>query len=205
MAHTAFCIRPPDWLPCPVCRVPHYSGGLRCTQPDSQARDAVTQCSQRAGSAEVTRLEDECRYVDYPLRIIRHVHNRDHLSPAQLFSLADFLGQLASWCQRLSETYVELCVFCRNNNAPYELYTTHKVKDRFGRVTCPVLRQFTCPICGGTGDRAHTIRYCPRMGQSTSSNLLPCPGNSVFNEQPASGPSQHLIRAGLLDPAVFFQ
>ncbi|KAF8562633.1 hypothetical protein P879_09077 [Paragonimus westermani] len=142
--------------------------------------------------------------VSCTFRIMRHLHNRDLLNPVQLFSLADFLGQLASWCQRLSETCVELCVFCRNNNAPYELYTTHKVKDRFGRVTCPILRQFTCPICGGTGDRAHTIRYCPRMGQSTSGNMLPYSGNSFLNEQDPSGPSQHLIRAGLLDPTVFF-
>ncbi|VEL08586.1 unnamed protein product [Protopolystoma xenopodis] len=77
------------------------------------------------------------------------------------FQLATFLNRFARWSQNLSETSVELCVFCRNNDQPYEFYTGHKVRDQQGRVSCPVLRQFTCPVCKATGDQAHTIRYCP--------------------------------------------
>jgi hypothetical protein len=30
-----------------------------------------------------------------------------------------------------------------------------------GRVICPVLRDYVCPICYCTGDAAHTTKYCP--------------------------------------------
>lgn len=53
------------------------------------------------------------------------------------------------------------CVFCRNNGEPLSIYGSHVVKDTFGRVTCPILRRYTCPICRSSGDDAHTIKYCP--------------------------------------------
>ncbi|KAA3678489.1 uncharacterized protein DEA37_0004255 [Paragonimus westermani] len=93
-------------------------------------------------AASISHAEETIRrIVEWQNVIMRHLHSRDLLNPVQLFSLADFLGQLASWCQRLSETCVELCVFCRNNNAPYELYTTHKCFTR------PVGRQFLKADC----------------------------------------------------------
>merc|ERR1712059_105173 len=33
--------------------------------------------------------------------------------------------------------------------------------DASGVVQCPFLRSYTCPICGVSGDHAHTLRYCP--------------------------------------------
>lgn len=53
------------------------------------------------------------------------------------------------------------CVFCRNNGEPLSVYGSHVLKDTYGRVTCPILRRYTCPICGCSGDDAHTIKYCP--------------------------------------------
>ncbi|XP_061552053.1 nanos homolog 1-like [Phycodurus eques] len=54
-----------------------------------------------------------------------------------------------------------LCVFCRNNGAPEEVYGSHILKTADGRVLCPVLRAYTCPLCGANGDGAHTVKYCP--------------------------------------------
>ncbi|KAK7496321.1 hypothetical protein BaRGS_00012486, partial [Batillaria attramentaria] len=54
-----------------------------------------------------------------------------------------------------------LCKFCKNNKEDKKVYEGHNLKDEHGRVVCPKLRQFTCPLCSGTGDYAHTIKYCP--------------------------------------------
>ncbi|XP_064596074.1 uncharacterized protein LOC135462758 [Liolophura sinensis] len=54
-----------------------------------------------------------------------------------------------------------VCVFCKNNGETLSVYGSHLLKDSRGRVTCPVLRRYTCPICGTSGDTAHTVRYCP--------------------------------------------
>nr|ABO77964.1 nanos-like protein [Schmidtea mediterranea] len=71
------------------------------------------------------------------------------------------LHKLRTSNQIRKESHIELCVFCRNNNEPFEMYVSHKVKDLNGKVTCPVLRNYTCPLCNSTGDFAHTIKYCP--------------------------------------------
>ena len=60
----------------------------------------------------------------------------------------------------------QVCVFCRNNGESESFYTSHYLKDADGKVTCPVLRAYTCPLCGANGDKAHTIKYCPENSQS---------------------------------------
>lgn len=60
----------------------------------------------------------------------------------------------------------QVCVFCRNNGETESFYTSHYLKDSDGKVTCPVLRAYTCPLCGANGDAAHTIKYCPENSQS---------------------------------------
>jgi protein nanos 1 len=60
-----------------------------------------------------------------------------------------------------------LCVFCKNNGEMESVYASHILKDDDGRVLCPILRAYTCPICGDSGDTAHTIKYCP---QNTAEN-----------------------------------
>ncbi|KAL6446467.1 hypothetical protein ACFW04_001198 [Cataglyphis niger] len=54
------------------------------------------------------------------------------------------------------------CVFCRNNGEEEAYYRKHLLKDIDGRIVCPVLRAYTCPICGASGDVAHTVKYCPK-------------------------------------------
>jgi len=55
----------------------------------------------------------------------------------------------------------EYCRFCRNNGEKEEVYMSHITKEASGNVQCPILRKYTCPKCGESGDKAHTISYCP--------------------------------------------
>ncbi|GAA6083604.1 nanos homolog 1 [Tachysurus ichikawai] len=59
-----------------------------------------------------------------------------------------------------------VCGFCKQNGESAEIYTSHRLKARTGRVLCPVLRNYVCPICGATGDTAHTRHYCPARART---------------------------------------
>ncbi|XP_060949767.1 nanos homolog 2 [Limanda limanda] len=54
------------------------------------------------------------------------------------------------------------CRFCKQNGESPRVYGSHRLKTDGGRVTCPILRKYTCPCCEATGDNAHTRRYCPK-------------------------------------------
>ncbi|NP_001128394.1 protein nanos [Nasonia vitripennis] len=60
------------------------------------------------------------------------------------------------------------CVFCKNNGEDIKIYKKHLLKDADGKILCPILRNYTCPICGANGDAAHTIKYCPANKQTHS-------------------------------------
>ncbi|KAF6037289.1 NANOS2 [Bugula neritina] len=53
------------------------------------------------------------------------------------------------------------CNFCRGNGERPVVYNSHALRDTDRNLTCPVLRSYVCPQCGGTGDTAHTLSYCP--------------------------------------------
>ncbi|KAI0980917.1 hypothetical protein GJ496_000164 [Pomphorhynchus laevis] len=67
----------------------------------------------------------------------------------------------------------EVCVFCRNNGEHELIYTSHSLKDSRNKVTCPILRAYQCPICLSTGDKAHTIKYCPYNTDSSITQDTP--------------------------------
>ena len=61
-----------------------------------------------------------------------------------------------------------LCHFCKRNGEQRGVYLSHNLRGARGVVTCPILRRYKCPICGATGDDAHTVSYCPKgIGLST--------------------------------------
>lgn len=72
----------------------------------------------------------------------------------------------------------KVCVFCRNNGAPEEVYGTHILKTVDGRVLCPILRAYTCPLCSANGDNAHTIKYCP-LSKDQASHRASRGGRSI--------------------------
>ena len=53
------------------------------------------------------------------------------------------------------------CVFCKNNGETEAVYTSHVLKNSQDKVACPRLRAYVCPLCGVSGDDAHTIKYYP--------------------------------------------
>lgn len=68
--------------------------------------------------------------------------------------------------------YSQFCVFCKNNGETEQVYTSHKLKDNRNRTMCPRLREYKCTLCGGFGDNAHTIKYCPQKEVTVDSARL---------------------------------
>lgn len=73
------------------------------------------------------------------------------------------------------------CVFCKNNGADEILYRSHTVKDLKGRVLCPKLRAYQCPICGADGDQSHTVKYCPKKPIITMEDLKELDASKKIN------------------------
>ena len=76
----------------------------------------------------------------------------------------------------ISKKYINLyCVFCKNNKETLSFYSSHVLKNDDGKVVCPVLRAYTCPICKASGDRAHTLKYCPMCSAHLTCSYLSPP------------------------------
>ena len=56
---------------------------------------------------------------------------------------------------------VRFCIFCQKSGKPIVTQKSHTLRDENGCVACPFLRATMCPLCGATGDDAHTVKYCP--------------------------------------------
>lgn len=49
----------------------------------------------------------------------------------------------------------KMCNFCKRNGDPRPFFTSHNLREN-GKVTCPILQEHTCELCGATGPEAHT-------------------------------------------------
>lgn len=73
------------------------------------------------------------------------------------------VSSLSDTCS--SSAASKFCGFCHKNGETMQIYHSHRLKSADGKVTCPILWSYTCPVCAATGDNAHTRRYCPQAGQ----------------------------------------
>ncbi|XP_054479310.1 nanos homolog 2 [Anoplopoma fimbria] len=84
-------------------------------------------------------------------------------------SVSSLSGLSDTSCNGTSSNY---CRFCKQNGESVRVYRSHRLKSDDGKVTCPILRNYTCPICGDTGDQAHTRRYCPQARREEAPRML---------------------------------
>ncbi|RWS03774.1 TELO2-interacting protein 2-like protein [Dinothrombium tinctorium] len=69
------------------------------------------------------------------------------------------------------------CQFCRNSGKEKEFYKNHIFKSRDGKVKCPILRSYKCPLCNNAGgDYAHTILKIQQFEKS-GNEWLETPAN----------------------------
>ncbi|XP_028444019.1 uncharacterized protein LOC114562006 [Perca flavescens] len=78
-------------------------------------------------------------------------------------------------CTGTSSSSSGYCGFCKQNGESPRVYRSHNLKSDYGKVTCPILWNYTCPICEATGERAHTRRYCPQAQRQEAGRMLPGP------------------------------
>ncbi|XP_063826041.1 uncharacterized protein LOC135075551 [Ostrinia nubilalis] len=109
--------------------------------------------------AEVAKDTNAQSKLDFKAMVMKQEEALLSLTPQQLEMLMHFTHTMRRQRQVLQKQLE--CSFCKNKGEPVSWYSSHCLKDGRGRVKCPVLRAFRCHLCGATGDRAHTIKYCP--------------------------------------------
>ncbi|CAM5118090.1 unnamed protein product [Natator depressus] len=75
-----------------------------------------------------------------------------------------------------------------HNGESRNIYMAHNLKDKKGRVECPILRNYICPQCGATQDKAHTKRFCP-LTQKGYTSVYNCSSRNSVGKRVSRSPS----------------
>ncbi|XP_044031698.1 nanos homolog 2 [Siniperca chuatsi] len=125
----------------------------------------VKLCDRREGDHRDTEVpKKEAASPWNHIQISRREHGNNSTETSSVSSLSD------TSCNGTSS---DLCRFCKQNGESARVYRSHKLKSDDGRVICPVLWNYICPICDATGDHAHTRRYCPQAQRQDAARMLP--------------------------------
>ena len=88
----------------------------------------------------------------------------------QLSNLTDFIRQAEK--QKAINGRTRICTFCKSNGEPEQVYSSHSLKDFNDKITCPILLEYACPVCGAKGEKSHTKKYCPVLQKKVRLQLL---------------------------------
>ncbi|XP_045157256.2 uncharacterized protein LOC123523668 [Mercenaria mercenaria] len=118
-------------------------------------------------SEEDSSFQNLCNLMEIQAQVSLR-HSRSDVNPGFISSMP---SSLATPCVGLqvdrSRNSGKHCNFCKRNGERRMFVSSHNLQE-CGRVTCPVLQRYICPLCGATGESAHTVSYCP-LGSGTSS------------------------------------
>lgn len=85
-------------------------------------------------------------------------------------NLSDFIRQAER--QKAMGGRAKTCTFCKSNGESVEIYTSHSLKDSNDKITCPILLEYSCPVCGAAGEKSHTKKYCPVLQKQLRMQML---------------------------------
>ena len=85
-------------------------------------------------------------------------------------NLSDFIRQAEK--QKALGGRIKMCTFCKTNGESAQIYTSHSLKDANDKITCPILLEYSCPVCGAAGEKSHTKKYCPKLQKQIRMQML---------------------------------
>lgn len=89
---------------------------------------------------------------------------------SELIDMSETIRQAAM--HRAMGGRVKICTFCKTNGESEQIYTSHALKDSNGNVICPILKNYSCPECGASGEKTHTKKYCPKLQKRLRHEML---------------------------------
>ncbi|XP_062833274.1 nanos homolog 2-like [Anolis carolinensis] len=115
--------------------------------------------------------------MEYDMQLVLNEDNFETASPWVNGSSSSSKSSKGSANGQASQNK-EICNFCKHNGESKQVYSSHRLKGMDGTVECPILRKYTCPLCGAMGEKAHTLKYCP-LSQGKRSLYRKCGRNSA--------------------------